>query len=51
MPHQCVVCNNLYDDGAKEILEGNEVKTFVLNGEADYSLFNEEECIQWPWNQ
>ena len=22
MPHQCVVCNTLYDDGAEEILKG-----------------------------
>jgi len=22
MPHQCVVCNTLYDDGAQEILKG-----------------------------
>lgn len=34
---------------AKELLEGNTVKTFVINGKADYSLFNYEGCIEWPW--
>ena len=36
---------------AKQILEGNSVKTFVINGKADYSLFNEKECIGMPWNK
>ncbi len=35
---------------AKEILRGNKVKTFVVNGCADYSLYNHKECISWPWN-
>ena len=50
---------------AKELLEGNDIKTFVINGslkskisnsyespirkKADYSLFNFKECIDWPW--
>ena len=34
---------------AKEILGGNEIKTFVINGKADYSLFDYKECIEWPW--
>jgi len=35
---------------AKEVLRGNEVKTFVINGKADYSLFNFKECIRFPWS-
>jgi len=34
---------------AKEILRENKTKTFVINGKADYSLFNFKECIEWPW--
>ena len=34
---------------AKEILNSN-VKTFVINGKADYSLYNCDECLQLPWN-
>jgi len=34
---------------AKEVLKGNKIKTFVINGKADYSLFNYKECIEWPW--
>ena len=34
---------------AKNILKGNKIKTFVVNGKADYSLFNKEECIEFPW--
>jgi hypothetical protein len=34
---------------AKEILKENNIKTFVINGKADYSLFNFKECIEWPW--
>ena len=33
---------------AKEILKNNKTKTFVINGKADYSLFNFKECIEWP---
>jgi uncharacterized protein len=36
---------------AKEILKGNMIKTFVINGEADYNLFNSKECIMMPWNK
>lgn len=36
---------------AKRILnKENKIKTFVINGKADYSLFNYKECIEWPWN-
>ena len=35
---------------AKEILKGNKIKTFVIKGKADYSLFNFKECVDWPWN-
>jgi len=34
---------------AKEILKNNKVKTFVLNGPADYNLMDSEECVKWPW--
>lgn len=38
---------------AKELLKGAKVKTLVVNGSksnADYSLFNYEECVEFPWN-
>ena len=35
---------------AKKLLEGNRIKTFVINGKADYSLYNFKECIEWPWS-
>lgn len=35
---------------AKEILTGNEVRTLVFKGKADYILFPElSECVKWPW--
>lgn len=34
---------------AKQFLKGNKIKTFVINGKADYSLFNYKQCIEWPW--
>ena len=34
---------------AKDILKNNNIKTFVINGKADYFLFNYDECINWPW--
>jgi hypoxanthine phosphoribosyltransferase len=34
---------------AKELLKKNKIKTFVINGKADYSLYNFKECIKWPW--
>ena len=34
---------------AKQLLKGNKIKTFVINGNADYSLYNFKECIKWPW--
>ena len=36
---------------AKEYLKGNDVKTFVINGKADYSFFNSEDCIGMPWKR
>ena len=35
---------------AKNVIESSEVKTFAINGNADYSLFNYEECLIFPWN-
>jgi xanthine phosphoribosyltransferase len=35
---------------AKELLQGARlIKTFAVNGEADYSLYNES-CFRFPWN-
>jgi len=35
---------------AKNILKDSEiVKTFVINGEADYSLYNQN-CFKFPWD-
>lgn len=34
---------------AKEILEGNKIKTFVVNGKADYNLFDYRFCLKMPW--
>lgn len=34
---------------AKQLLKGSKIKTFVINGKADYSLYNFKECIEWPW--
>ncbi|MBW2975455.1 phosphoribosyltransferase [Candidatus Woesearchaeota archaeon] len=31
---------------AKHILDGNMIRTFVINGKADYSLYSFEECIE-----
>jgi uncharacterized protein len=36
---------------AKEHLKGNIIKTFVVNGKADYSLFDSPECILMPWKK
>ncbi len=34
---------------AKELLQGaSMIKTFAVNGEADYALFNET-CFRFPW--
>ena len=35
---------------AKEVLKGNTLKTFAINGKADYSLYDFPGCINWPWN-
>jgi len=35
---------------AKKLLKENKIKTFVINGKADYSLFNCKECFKFPWN-
>lgn len=34
---------------AKKILKGNKIKTFVINGDADYSIINSKECVRFPW--
>jgi len=34
---------------AKKLLKGNKIKTFVLNGKADYNIINSKECVRFPW--
>ena len=35
---------------ARKLLEGFEVKTLTMKGNADYVLFPEiKECVRWPW--
>ncbi len=34
---------------AKEYLKHNIIKTFTINGEGDYSFYNQEECLLMPW--
>lgn len=34
---------------AKEILKGNKMKTFVINGNADYNIINSKDCVRFPW--
>jgi uncharacterized protein len=36
---------------ARAYLTGNRIKTCVINGEADYSFYNETECIKMPWKR
>ncbi len=38
-------------EAAKRFLKGNRVKTFVINGKADYSIFNTKECLIMPWTK
>jgi hypoxanthine phosphoribosyltransferase len=34
---------------AKQLLKGNKIKTFVINGKADYNIINKKECVLMPW--
>jgi uncharacterized protein len=36
---------------ARAWLEGNSVKTFLVNGKADYRLYETEECLRMPWKR
>ena len=36
---------------AREYLAGNEVRTLLVNGKADYSLFETDECLRMPWKR
>lgn len=36
---------------ATEYLNGNIIRTCIVNGKGDYSLFNEESCIEMPWKR
>ena len=34
---------------AKKYLEGNEIKTCLVNGAGDYSFFQSPSCLKMPW--
>ncbi len=36
---------------ARAWLDGNAVKTFLINGKADYSLYDNDECLRMPWKR
>ena len=36
---------------AREYLDGNMVRTFLVNGKADYYLYDTEECLRMPWKR
>ncbi len=36
---------------ARKYLDGNTVKTFLVNGKADYSLYDTDECLRMPWKR
>ena len=36
---------------AREYLVGNTVRTFLLNGAADYRLYDNSECLRMPWKR
>ena len=36
---------------AQAWLNGNAVKTFLVNGKADYRLYDTEECLRMPWKR
>jgi len=36
---------------AREFLSASTVRTFLLNGEADYSLYRTSECLRMPWKR
>ena len=36
---------------ARAWLNGNTVKTLLVNGAADYRLFDTPECLRMPWKR
>jgi len=36
---------------AREFLSESTVKTFLINGEADFSLYRTPECLRMPWKR
>jgi xanthine phosphoribosyltransferase len=36
---------------ARAYLAGSTVKTFLVNGEADFRLYRTEECLRMPWKR
>lgn len=34
---------------AKQLLKGNKIKSFVINGKADYSVIDSKACVLMPW--
>jgi len=39
----------IYINYRDELLKENDVKSFLINGDGDFSLFNEQECLKMPW--
>lgn len=36
---------------ARQFLSASTVKAFLINGEADFSLYNTSECLRMPWKR
>ena len=36
---------------AREFLAASTVRTFLINGEADFSLYRTPECLRMPWKR
>jgi uncharacterized protein len=36
---------------AREYLAGSTMKTFLTNGEADFRLYQTDECLRMPWKR
>jgi len=36
---------------ARQFLSSSDVKTFLLNGNADFSLYTTPECLRMPWKR
>lgn len=36
---------------AEQVLDSDDIDSFVVNGEADINMFNEQSCILMPWKR